>query len=209
MRQLPAIVAPAGERPSNAPADHPMRIATRRIAFDPDGWTPALAAEIEALFDGLAPEWHTRHPAQTTAVVVDALERGGPVPAGTWLELGSGSGLLTPALVGRARRVLAVDLSLAMLRRAPAGVGIRVQADGARLPVPDGSVDVLVLANTFLFPAEARRVVGAGGFVVWANAYGEGTPIHLPAGDVERALGAGWSGVASTVGHGSWAVLHR
>jgi len=208
--RLPAVTPAVGDRRSNAGADHPMRRATRAIAFEPGGWTPGLVDEVRSLFDSLAQEWPTRHGAETTAVVVDALGRGGPVGAGTWLELGSGTGLVTPALLGRTRRVLAVDLSLPMLLGAPADVGLRVCADGARLPVADGSVDVAVLANAFLFPAEVRRVLAPGGTLVWSNTFGDGTPIHLPVDDVVAALGDGWDAVASTHAHGSWAVArHR
>jgi hypothetical protein len=96
-----------------------------------------------------------------------------------------------------------------MLARAPADAGLRVRGDGVALPLPDGSVDALVLINAFLFPAEARRVVAPAGVVVWVNTSGDGTPIYLSAEDVLLALGDGWEGRASEAALGTWTVLRR
>jgi ubiquinone/menaquinone biosynthesis C-methylase UbiE len=185
-----------------------MRRATRQIALG-EGWTPELADQVADLFDGLASEWHTRASEDRLTAVVDAFERGGPIPDSTWVELGSGIGLASPWLAARCRRLVAVDISAAMLALAPPDAGFRVRADGARLPVPDGCADALVLINTFLFPSEARRVVGRTGVVVWVSTSGDGTPIYLPAEDVLGALGPAWDGAASQAGHGTWAVLRR
>lgn len=203
------IPVPPGERPTNADESHPMRKATRAIASSPQGWTPELRSQVRDLFDQLAPGWNTRAGEQRLDAVHDALERG-PLPkGGTWLELGSGTGLMTAALAKRADVVLAVDLSEQMLRLAPAHVAPRLRADGAALPVPPGSVDVLVAINAFLFPAEAARVLAADGALLWVNTSGPHTPIHLPAEDVLAAMGAGWRAVASEAGWGTWAVLRR
>lgn len=207
--RLPRVVPAAPGVPEGVGPDHPMRTVTRQVAFEPGGWSPERAAKVAALFDGLAPEWHTRSSDSRAGPLADALDRGGPIPAGTWLELGSGTGLLSGYLADRCRVLLAVDLSAEMLKLAPATVGHRVRADGARLPVPDASVDALVLVNAFLFPDEARRVVAPAGVVVWVSSRGDGTPIYLPAEDVAGALGAGWDGVASEAGWGTWAVLRR
>jgi SAM-dependent methyltransferase len=205
-RVVPALGAPT----SMAGPDHPMRQVTRQIAFEPDGWTPERAARVVELFDGLAPEWHTRAAEPRIEVVADAAARGGLIPGGTWLELGSGTGLLTPWLAARCQRLLAVDLAAEMLRRAPADAGWRVRADGAALPVPDGALDALILINAFLFPVEARRVLAPAGVVVWVNTAGAGTPIYLSAEDAWRALGEErWTGRASEAGFGTWAVLRR
>src|SRR5262245_27886831 len=115
-----------------------MRIATRRAAgLDSRGWTPELRQQVEEYFDGLADEWYTRSSPQRTAVVMDALSRGldpGPFPLGMALEVGSGIGTYSTLLAERFATVVAVDLSLAMLKLAPTGAAHRVQADGARLP---------------------------------------------------------------------------
>jgi SAM-dependent methyltransferase len=203
------IPTPAGERTANADESHPMRRATRAIASSPDGWTPELRAQVTGLFDQLAPGWNTRAGEQRLDAVHDALERG-PVPdGGTWLELGSGTGLMTSVLARRADVVLSVDLSEQMLSLAPRDVAPRLRADGATLPVPTGSIDVLVAINAFLFPTEAARVVAPDGTLLWVNTSGAHTPIHLPAEDVLAAMGSGWHAVASEAGWGTWAVLRR
>jgi hypothetical protein len=96
-----------------------------------------------------------------------------------------------------------------MLRLAPAGVGYRLLADGARLPLAAGSADAVVLVNCFLFPQEVVRVLSPGGVVVWVNSSGTNTPIHLPCDDVLAALPGRWAGVQSQAGVGIWCVVHR
>jgi SAM-dependent methyltransferase len=209
IRLLDRVVPEAPGRPDAAGPDHPMRAVTRQVAFEPDGWTPQRAAKVAELFDGLADEWHTRGSPHRRQPLDDALARGGQLGADVWVEVGSGTGLLTPVLAALCRSLVAVDISAEMLRRAPAGTASRVQADAARLPVKDGCVDALVLINAFLFPLEAARVLSAGGAVVWVNTSGDRTPIYLGADDVNRALGPDWDGVAAEAGWGTWAVLRR
>ena len=126
-----------------------MRIMTRRAAglLEP-AWDDAARSEVGALFDELAPEWHTRTSPARDAVVADALERGLPDDLGradVCVELGSGIGAYTPQLAARWRRVLATDVAAEMLRLAPARPGHRVLADGARLPLADGVASAVVL----------------------------------------------------------------
>jgi SAM-dependent methyltransferase len=199
---LPSGLTPGGP-------DHPMRQVTRDAAFQPASWTKEAAAEVVARFDELAPEWHTRTDPARYVSVQDALDRGGPIPTGPCLEVGSGTGAATGALAARFARVVSVDLSLEMLRRAPAGASPRVRADGARLPVPPGVAGAVVLVNALLFPAEVDRVLAPEGAVYWVNTVGPATPIHLSAEDVAAAMGPGWSGVAAVAGRGTWAVLRR
>jgi SAM-dependent methyltransferase len=122
--------------------DHPMRIATRRAAgLDAGGWTSQLRKEVAEFFDTLSGEWHTRTSPQRTAVVSDALERGlGPLNRrpGIAVEVGSGIGTYSGLIAQRFTRVVAIDLSLAMLDQAPVAVAQRIQADGAMLPLRDG-----------------------------------------------------------------------
>jgi SAM-dependent methyltransferase len=209
IRTLPRVLPPQGEQPGAADESHPMRKVTREVAFEPEGWTPERAATVAAVFDGLAPQWDATHddPGRYDPLV-DALARGGNLPP-PCVELGAGTGLGTRFLAPRFGSVVAVDLSAGMLRRADPTLGIRVQADGAHLPIARGSVGTLVLVNALLFPPEVRRVVAPDGAVVWVNTNGDGTPIYLPAEDVAAALGPGWSGVASEAGWGTWVVLRR
>lgn len=190
-----------------------MRLMTRLAAFEPAAWGSQEVTEVAELFDGLAPEWHTRASEPRLEVISDAFERGGPgggpIPPGRWLELGSGSGLLTGWLAQRATSVVAVDLSAQMLALAPAGPSARLRADGACLPFRSGVFDALVLVNAFLFPAEAGRVLAGHGAVVFVSTSGPGTPIYLSAADVLAALGEGWTAVAAEAGWGTWCVARR
>jgi SAM-dependent methyltransferase len=195
-----------------------MRIATRRAAgLDAGGWTAELRDEVEEFFDGLASEWHTRSSPERTAVVVDALSRGlaavgdhraGPF-GGIAVEIGSGIGAYSDLLAERFNAVVAIDLSLAMLKLAPSGPARRLQADGARLPLPDACADAVILINAFLFPQEVERVLSPSGVLVWVNTSGEQTPIYLSADDVVAQLDGEWTGSASRAGEGHWCVLTR
>jgi SAM-dependent methyltransferase len=205
IRHLPARSEAPG-RPDGAGADHPMRKVTRQVAFEPGGWTPERAAKVGALFDDLAGEWHTRDHPHRLEPLADAFDRGGPLPEGLCLEIGSGTGLATPWLAERRRPVVAVDLSWEMLRRAP---GTKVRADASRLPFGDGEAALVVLINMLLFPSETDRVLRSDGAVVWVNTSGDRTPIHLSADDVVAALPGSWEAVASAAGWGTWAVVRR
>ena len=190
-----------------------MRIATRRAAgLDAGGWTDELRSQVEDYFDGIAGEWHTRIAPQRTAVVTDALSRGlgaMDVPIGPAVEIGSGIGTYSSLLAARFVKVVAIDLSLAMLKLAPPGPAHRVQADGARLPLCDSSAAAVVLINAFLFPAEVDRVLTPGGALVWVNSSGEQTPIYLSVDDLVARLPGEWTGTSSRAGEGHWCVLRR
>lgn len=186
-----------------------MRRVTREVAFDPGGWTPERQAKVEELFDGLAPEWHTREAPGRYDSLLDALDRGGVPTDRPAVELGSGIGLSSPLLAERFDHLVAMDLSIEMLRLAPPDAAPRLQADSARLPLADGSLAVALLVNMLLFPAEIDRVLAPDGVLVWVNTSGDRTPIYLPADDVVAAMGDGWAGVASEAGTGTWCVARR
>ena len=187
-----------------------MRKVTRQVAFDPGGWTAERRARVAELFDGLAPGWHERRgDPQRSAPLEDAYVRGGIPTDGVCLEVGSGDGQNTAFLALHHTTVLAVDLSIEMLRRAPVDAGHRVLADAGSAPLRTGSIDVVVLANAFLFPAEMARVLVRDGVVVWVNTAGDRTPIHLGADEVEAALPGRWDGTTSEAGWGTWAVFRR
>ena len=208
--RLPDLEIP-GHSPSQPDgANHPMRVMTRRAAgLQGPPWDAAARAEVAALFDGMAPEWHTRTSPERARVVLDALARGGVGGGGTALELGSGIGAYTGMLAERWDRVVAMDLSIEMLRLAAGEPGHRVLADAADLPLAAGSVDAAVLVNMLLFPAELDRVVAPDGCVVWVNSSGESTPIHLLPAEVADALPGTWTGTWARAGTGLWSVLRR
>lgn len=213
LTDLPPVAIPGHEPSGLGSDDHPMRIMTRRAAgLTEPPWDDSARAEVSAFFDDLAPVWHTRTSPERDAVVADALTRGLAPDldgAGVCVELGSGIGAYTPLLAARWRRVLAVEVSLQMLRLAPTDAGHRILADGARLPLPDATASAVVLVNCFLFPEEVARVLTPDGVVVWVNSSGSQTPIHLPNADVAAALPGQWSGVESAAGVGTWCVLRR
>lgn len=208
--RLPDLAIP-GHQPSRPDgADHPMRVMTRRAAgLQAPPWDAGARHEVATLFDGLAPEWHTRTSPERARVVTDALDRGQVGPGATALELGSGIGAYTATLGARFGAVVAMDLSLEMLRLAADGPGHRVLADAHRLPLTDASVDAVVLVNMLLFPDEVDRVLRPCGFVVWVNSSGEATPIHLMPEEVVDALPGPWTGTWARAGTGLWTVLRR
>jgi hypothetical protein len=105
--------------------------------------------------------------------------------------------------------VIAAEISMELLRLAPAGPAWWVRADGGCLPVRDRSADVLVSINAFLFPTEVDRVLKAHGMFVWVNTSGEETPIHLTTAEVVEALPFPVAGVEASAGQGTWCVLRR
>lgn len=212
--ELPGTIEPAqGDPPPGMATDHPMRVVTRAVAFDPDGWTEARRHEVADLFDSLADDWSSRDVPGREAPVLDALDRGmAAAPRAqrpVAVDIGAGNGLHSRHLAPCFDLLLSVDLSWQMLRNAPAAPARRVQGDASGLPLADGSVDVLVLANAFLFPVEVDRVLAPAGVVIWVNSRGTGTPIHLLATEVDDALPGAWNGVASTAGWGTWSVHWR
>ncbi|MDG2907094.1 MAG: methyltransferase domain-containing protein [Acidimicrobiales bacterium] len=205
----PVHLATTSDRYSGA--GHPMRAVTRSIAFE-GTWDDDRSTLVQGIFDDLAPDWTaTRDGPGRALPLLDALDRGG-VAGGTAIDLGSGTGLVSGHLQEHFDRVVEVDLSFEMLRHAIAD-SPRVNADAARLPLPTGVADALVLMNMFLFPVEVARCLAPSGAIVWVNSRAEDTPIHLSADEVLESLttaGTGdWSGVASRAGEGSWCVLRR
>jgi ubiquinone/menaquinone biosynthesis C-methylase UbiE len=116
-------------------------------------WTAALLATVVGLFDALAPTWNAAESTNRFEPVQDALTRGALL-GGTCLELGSGTGQVTPLLASSFARVLCVDVSMEMLRQAVRehAPGMPVRADGSRLPLPDQSTHAVVAVDTFLSP---------------------------------------------------------
>ena len=83
---------------------------------------------------------------QVRAVVCSIVNTDTPI-----LDLGAGTGRLGRAFIGASGGYIAVDLSLAMLRRFARTTGLGsssslVQADGARLPFRSGTVGGVLLA---------------------------------------------------------------
>lgn len=219
---LPHLAIPGHEPTTRGNAHHPMRELTRRAAgLAPGGWDDHARAMVTEVFDELASEWHTRDTPERRAVVGDAFGRGltsldgrsgseAPRPPRTLgVEVGSGTGTYSGFTAATAEVAVSFDLSMEMLRTAPAGPSRRVAADASALPLRDRSVDLLVIINMFLFPAEVDRVLREGGTLVWVNVSGPDTPIHLGTDEVVSALPFEVRGVESTAGAGTWCALVR
>ena len=206
---LDRVVASPPDRPRVGNADHPMRKVTRQVAFEPSGWTDERKAKVAELFDSMASGWDERASAgETQTPLLDALARGGGLN-GPCVEIGAGTGRATGPLLERFGSVLAVDVSIGMLRHFREPAAMAVLGDGAQLPMRDASVGTIVLVNAFLFPAEYDRALAPGGTIVWVNTLADNTPIHLPVDDVVAALPGAWDAVTADAGWGLWATVSR
>jgi predicted TPR repeat methyltransferase len=214
---MPAVTATLPRTWPN-PGDKPLppvgtaevfRAFARDLAAGRRAWDADTARFIAAQFDELAAEWDTSRATGRDDPLRDALDRGGPFPGGTCLELGSGTGLFTPLLDGAFERVLSVDLSEQMLRHAARRSPSRVMADASALPVADAQVVAVAAIDMLLFPVETARVLAPGGVLLWINQLGEDGPLYLPAEDVAAALPGQWQAIEAQAGWGSWAVLRR
>ena len=143
--------------------------SAKRLGYD--------AAEIDAL-----PPTVT----ESFAGVGNPLGLGEIAPGQTVLDLGSGAGmdsLLAARRVGRAGKVIGVDVTEAMLakaRRNASALGVENvefrRAEAADLPLPDGSVDVVISNGVFNLCldkpgvlAEVFRVLKPGGRIQMAD----------------------------------------
>lgn len=191
-----------------AGADHPMRKVTRQVAFE-QGWSSGRASKVAELFDSMAGGWAADHVSEErSAPVRDALRRGEVSTAGSWVELGSGTGAGTTVLHAVVERMVAVDLSAEMLANA-VDLAPRARADASTLPFADDTFDGALLVNMLLFPDEVARILRPEGSLIWVNTLGEQTPIHLSPADVVAAMPGSWSGVTARSGMGLWAALSR
>ena len=187
---------------------HPIREVTNEIVSG-EGWSSGRQRRIAEVFDELSNGWHADHTSDLRlAPLEDALERGA-IGVGTLVELGAGTGAGTERIVRRARVSAALELSAGMLSEVDRSLAPFVQGDASRLPFSDGSIDIVVLVNMFLFADEIDRIVAPLGRLVWVNTMGEETPIYLPPETVVDALPGSWTATASRAGTGLWCVARR
>jgi ubiquinone/menaquinone biosynthesis C-methylase UbiE len=142
---------------------------------------PSAEATIASMYDEGAPAYE-QHWAPALHRHARELVASLPAPEGSEprvvVDVAIGSGALVPSLLaaaGPAGRLLTLDRSRGMLLRSSPDAP-RIQADAARLPLADGSVDVVVQAFVlFLLPdatravAEAARVLRPGGWLLAAT----------------------------------------
>jgi SAM-dependent methyltransferase len=182
------------------------------ILDDPGSWTQELAKVTTQVFDAMAENWVDERGSYRAAPLVDALARGGPFEPGRCLEIGSGTGILTPYLDEVWTDVVGVDLSLEMMvRRRNAR---QIQADASVLPFADHSFDVVVIGDAPLFADETVRLLSPTGMLIWSNALGTGAPYHVPTMSLWDALvraapRSKWSALESEALWGSWVVFRR
>jgi SAM-dependent methyltransferase len=139
---------------------------------------PVVAARTA--FSAVADEYDRGRPGYPDAVF-DAL---GPLSGLDVADVGAGTGIATRALVRRGARAVAVDPSRPMLARAvdrSEGL-VALVADGAHLPLRDGSVDLVTFAQSWhwldpeLRDDEVHRVLRPGGrWAGWWN-HARGAP---------------------------------
>jgi SAM-dependent methyltransferase len=208
LRRLPVVFEPEGDQPAPPDGYQSLQEVTREIAFD-HGWSPGRAERIRRLFDGLAPDWHTRGGPDRLIPLEDALLRSGLVIGYPCVEAGSGVGLQTPTLARKFSRVISFDISPEMLDHTPPGLAALVRADSAELPFRTGWVTTLVCVNMFLFPEEYARVLAPSGNLVFVSTMGAFTPIYLSPEEIIAALPGNWNGVTSQAAHGTWTVAQR
>lgn len=165
---------------------HFARLATNLVVRTPVLW-PLLRPLMRAMFDRLAPQWDSsREPGHLAAYDAGLAAVDGSARA---LDVGTGTGLGAFAIATRfpEAEVTGVDLSGDMVvearRNTPEELAGRVrfeQADAARLPFPDGSFDLVALANMIPFFDELERVLAPGGALLVAFTWGPETPIFVP-----------------------------
>src|SRR5262249_7026616 len=153
-------------------------------------WDADTARFIAALFDQLAAEWDSTRATGRDDPLRDALKRGGLLPDGTCLELGSGTGSYTALLQHAFPRVVRVYLSPRVAGATPPEQMCRrpadpppsgVRAEPSALPLADGQVVAVAAIDMLLFPAETARVLAPGDALLWINQLGEDGPLYLPA----------------------------
>jgi SAM-dependent methyltransferase len=208
---LPRVVAADPDKPVRPEARATQR-RSREIAEALAIWSAAMAAETVSRYAELATSWNDERGTYRPVPLRDALDRGGPWPPGRCLEVGAGTGLLTPEITALWPQVVSLDLSPEMLARSRSEW--RVRADASRLPIPDRCAAAVVLADVPLFADEVIRVLDDAGVVIWSNALGEDAPHHVPVDVIFDALRKAspdtpWTAVSSEAGWGLWAVFRR
>jgi ubiquinone/menaquinone biosynthesis C-methylase UbiE len=163
------------------------RFTTNQVVRWPRAW-PLFRTLTRAQFNRAAPQWDAMRSPEAFASLDAALDSLELSPKRV-LDLGTGTGraAFLVALRYPAAEVIGVDLAGEMLAEArrltPPELGDRVrfeEADAEHLPYPNGSFDVVTLANMIPFFEELARVTAPGGAVVFSFSGGPQTPIYVP-----------------------------
>jgi SAM-dependent methyltransferase len=171
------------------------RFATDVVVRRPWLWR-LFRRPLRRQFERLAPRWDTIRSPGHLAAFEAGLDAVAPAPSRA-LDLGTGTGDGAAAMARRwpDAEIVGVDVAPAMLevarRKLAPELAERVrfvEADGAALPFPDESFDVVGLANVIPFFDELARVVAPGGHVVFGFSLGPETPIYVPSERLRREL---------------------
>jgi ubiquinone/menaquinone biosynthesis C-methylase UbiE len=140
----------------------------------------SLADDMRKAYDDAADAWSEGPARVYRALGAPVLEAAGDIRARTVLDVGTGSGVLADALVRGGARVLALDLSLGMLRRDAGARPPAVVADVRQLPVRTAVADLVTasfvlnhLDDPVLGIRELRRVLRPGGRALATTFEGE------------------------------------
>lgn len=141
----------------------------------------SLADDIRRAYDGTGEAWNEGPAVVYRALAEPVLEVAGAVAGLQVLDVGSGSGALADELARRGARVLALDLSLGMLRQGARGRPPAAVADVRALPVRRGCADLVTASfvlNHVDDPVAGFREMGRalrhGGRVLATTFAGEG-----------------------------------
>lgn len=144
-------------------------------------------------FDRIAAEWDELLEEETIARLREIVAGLEIRPGARVLDVGTGTGVLLPLLLEKGGRVVALDLSWEMLKRARAKSYpvAYVQGDAQNLPLPDGAFDWVICNAVFPhFPdklralREIRRVLKDGGRLVICHANS-----RQAVNEIHRAIG--------------------
>jgi SAM-dependent methyltransferase len=171
------------------------RLATNQVVRRPGLWR-LFRPLMRAQFNRLAPVWDEFRTADSFMPLDAALAAVDPPRRA--LDIGTGTGAAAFAVARRfpSAEVVGVDVAGEMLgeakRKTPLELADRVrfeQVDAERLPYPDGSFDLVTLANMIPFFDELERVAAPGGWLVFAFSGGAETPIYVPPEKLRSELG--------------------
>lgn len=181
----------------------------------PSGLSQSGPSQHGLKFGAAAPDYERGRPDWPVQVVDLAASRLDLTPAATVVDLAAGTGKLTRQLARRFDRVVAVEPLAPMRQLIPADPRVEVRAGTAeRLPVPDGSVQAVFVADAFHWfdaaaaLAETARVLAPGGgiAVLWHHPSGRWEPpLPEPARELARsALARGGEAGSPRIARGLW-----
>jgi ArsR family transcriptional regulator len=153
-----------------------VRLAEIRAARD---------AQAAAYFERVAPEWKRLRSLHQPEAAIEAamLTQAGPGPFQRMVDIGVGTGRMLNLFAERTTSAIGIDASREMLAIARAEIGeaaaAKVElrcADAYRLPIADGSADLVTvhqvlhyLADPDRAVAEAARILAPGGILLIAD----------------------------------------